>query len=129
MRVLLNRQNAVVALLVFPGALLSLDDTYRATLHYAAWKRGFVHEDEHVYRIAVVREGRRRKSKVVWKLHPGRQDFLQFENALLRIEGELVATALRRLNHDAKQLLVLLIEGSKPTRVRQTIFLGHIVRA
>jgi hypothetical protein len=52
----------------------------------------FVHQHQHVDGAAIVSFRRRNETEAVRKCHSDGQDFFQFKNTLVNIEGKLVAT-------------------------------------
>src|SRR5437764_13568557 len=96
---LFDCNHPIVAVLSLLTLLLSFDDSEGITLQQAARKRRLVHEDQHIERIPIVGLGRRHETEVVWKRHALRQHSLKKINTKLRLEGILVAGALRSFNH------------------------------
>jgi hypothetical protein len=70
-------------------------------------KGGFVHQHQDIDGIAVVGFGRGNETEIVRKRHSRRQNLLQFENVIVRIEGELVPASFGSFDNNPKQSVCL----------------------
>src|SRR4051812_36321343 len=104
-RVRRDGDQAVVALaLAVALGLLGLDDADQPRRHNAPDKRRFVHQDEHVQRVAVLTAGGGDVPEIEREDRPGRQYAAQREEAGLLVELILIAAPLRRLDDDVQVL-------------------------
>src|SRR5262249_49417271 len=121
--VFLDGESPVMPFLPSFIKLFAFDHDDRTAKQNASWKRSLVHQHEYVDRIAILGKRRRNEPEVVRECHSAGQDFFQFENVLFRIESELVPASLRSLDHDAQQLLVVLVERLEPDGIAKLFFL------
>jgi hypothetical protein len=102
--ILLNCHYPVVTLLVFLVALLTLDHADGSAGQHTAGECWLVHQYQHVHEIAIVSFGLGNEPEVVRKSYSGWQDFLQFEDMLLRIERKFVSAPFRSFDHNSEQI-------------------------
>lgn len=107
MVVLLDRHETIVSYALLAVDLLAFDDADESTLEQAAGKCRFIHQNEHIDRIAVVSQRRRYESEVVRKGHTGWKYFLEREHVLLWIEGVFVPAVFWSFDDHLNGMVVL----------------------
>lgn len=95
-----DRDEPIVAGLLFAFHLLTLNHPDQTRTHGDAGEGWLIHEQENVDRIAIVSFGARQEAEIVRESHARRQNFLHHEDALFGIVSELVARTGRCLNDD-----------------------------
>src|SRR5260370_30926689 len=98
----------VISYFVFTVQLFAFHHSNQASANRNPRERGLIHQQQYVDWIAIRREGLRQKSKIIGKCHSGRQNLLQREDSLVRIEGELIPTPSRRLNDDLEKAVLFI---------------------
>jgi hypothetical protein len=114
-----DRHDAVVAFPLLLRALFALDHADHPTGELATGEGRFIHEDEHIERVAIVRQGGRHKAKVVREGHSGGQNLAKLEDALLGVVGVFVAAAFGGLDNDG-EVRILRLKGPQPSWIGET---------
>ena len=94
-RIALDGDDPIISFFHSERPLDPLNHANRPAHECATRKRRFIHEHQYIDWISVVRFGRGNEAEVIGEGHAGRQHFLQLEDAVFRIEGELVPAAFR----------------------------------
>jgi hypothetical protein len=101
---------SVVADFLLAVDLLPFDDADKPSANSDSWESWLIHEQEHVDGITVGRKGLREEAEVVRENHAGGQNFFEGEDALIGIEGKLVAAAGGGFDDDLEEA-AFLVDG------------------
>jgi len=122
MIVLLDRNHSIVPHSFHSLALLALDNPDRAAFQQTPRKRGLIHQDQYIYRIAILGLRGRHKSKIVRECHSGRQSLFQLEHLLLGVIGVLVAASFASFYDDLNPVPVIAVARSEAGEIRHITF-------
>jgi hypothetical protein len=113
-------KQTVIADLFLAVELFSLDDSDESGANGNTRVCRLVHQQEHVNGITVGGKRSRQKAEVVGEGHPGRENFVEREDALVGIEGELVAARFGRFDNDL-EAAVMFVNWLQVCRVSEAI--------
>src|SRR5579862_834213 len=114
---------AVVSDLFLSAELFAFDHANKAGPDSNAGESRLIHQKKNVDGISVWCNCLRQEPEVVRKGHPGREDLLQHEYLLMRIEGEFIAAAGGRLDDDLDHA-ILLADRFEMSRIGQRFHLS-----